>query len=100
MEVREILNRAADLIEPAGMWTQGSWARDAAGAADPRPEDAACYCLYGAVRKAAGFGKTDAAFEALGQSFRGDYISWNDEPSRTQAEVVAVLRAAAASVRA
>ena len=111
--VAETLRKAADLIEPKGAWTQGYYARDASGRyweEDPDSDaqgsyvdfPAKCFCLYGAIAKAVGADdpflmKTDGRIEdalrlATGTTLVAD---WNDAPERTQAEVVAALRAAA-----
>lgn len=102
----EVLAKAADLIEPEGAWTQ----RDAVLNATGSPcsyEDAECFCLFGAVRVAAGLGEFsdptfDGAWWFLERSVahgRGP-IDWNDAPDRTQAEVVAALRKASELARA
>lgn len=100
--IAEVLNRAADLIAPDGAWTQGTWARDASGKADPIPERATCWCLYGAIRVASAFNDklSDRVTEAVRSVVGGRFISWNDAPGRTQAEVVAALRKAALQVAA
>jgi hypothetical protein len=100
---REVLLAAADLLE-RGTWTQGCYARDAAGVAVYYNEDSArSFCLLGAMRLVAeghphyrsarvvledhlGV-KADGSGPCLGD--------WNDAPGRTKAEVVAKLREAA-----
>lgn len=90
MNVSEILNKAADLIEPQGAWVQGKWSTDGGK----------CLCAEGAIAIAAELSFFTAvegspAGRALAE-FIGDPIPvWNDAPDRTQAEVVAALRAAA-----
>lgn len=97
--VADVLTAAADLIEPEGWWTQGATARTSTGEraviAEP---DAACWCMIGAVWEVAGWlgpiGEAEGALlDLLGV---GNVARWNDAPERTQAEVVAALRAAAA----
>lgn len=111
LSVAEVLDRAADLIEPEGAWTQlggdddgsdGECARDAAGfpvpATDPR---ASCWCLFGAIERATNGHDTTIvrAFEWLTGKRSDDLVQFNDDEERTQAEVVAALRAAAEKAR-
>ena len=106
LTVAEALERAADLIEPEGKWTQGRPARGKDGAfVDARSPQAVCWCAIGAVDAAvasATFYFTalkarDALRFAIGSGF---IVDWNDAPERTQTEVVAKLREAAALARA
>lgn len=76
-----ILRAAADLIEPEGRWTQGSYWRSA-------PEGASHLHVDRFIRK---------VLPAVGTEYTHE---WNDAPGRTQAEVVAKLRAAAALAEA
>lgn len=109
-DVADILDRAADLIEPEGAWTQGAFVRDAFGsdvyeAFREEAADAACFCLYGAIgsvigRDPEGYRDADPLLEAvLGVSSPYEVAKWNDAPERTQAEVVAKLREAALLAR-
>lgn len=94
-EIADILNKAADLIEPEGAWTQGRWTAD----------DYSCRCAEGAIAAAANIsplniGSHPAAIAlakvlGLPNAHQGGIALWNDDLSRTQAEVVAALRAAA-----
>lgn len=95
MGVAEVLNAAADLLEKPGAWTQGTWARGADGLPDPTRETAVCFCLYGAIKMAAGFAYCEPAIDAVIGVVGRDFIGWNDAPGRAQAEVVAALRKAA-----
>ena len=103
MTVSDILNAAADLIEPEGCWTQGAYARAAGGHVTPHRENTAvCFCAAGAIYRAtdAEIGMSPpaiaAAFEAALDAMGVRRISeFNDAPGRTQAEVVAALRKAA-----
>lgn len=101
MNVAEILNKAADLIEPEGAWTQGALARgpDGFGTESEIPPNAVCFCAEGAIQASSGRGNHSLekrAFDALRKVLPTDFIhEWNDKPCRTQAEVVAALRAAA-----
>ena len=100
--VADILTAAADLIEPEGRWTQGTWARTADGRGDARPGTACSWCLYGAILEA-GRGcdsdDTEDALQTVMDVVGKHPISWNDSFTRTQAEVVAALRAAAEKAR-
>lgn len=92
LSVAEVLNRAADLIEPEGAWTQGTYGLIGDG-------EYRCLCLYGAVREAArGYPRAvpKGCMSVLDGLCDNDPVGWNDTPGRTQAEVVAKLREAAA----
>lgn len=82
--IADVLSRAADLIVECG-WTQGEW------------ENNGCFCLDGALMHVKGdtytFPELDLVCQATGAE---SAIWWNDAPERTQAEVVAKLREAAA----
>ena len=99
--VAEILNKAADLIEPKGAWVKGFLAKDEQGRGykDGMPRNPVCFCAEGAVQAAAGKANLSLerqAFDALRRVLPTDFIhEWNDAPDRTQTEVVAALRAAA-----
>ena len=104
--VADTLDAAAELLSKPGAWTQGAYARDADGedlldANDNLmvPPEAVCFCLYGAVAyiedDTVRGGEACQYLERLGISA----TEWNDEPERTQDEVVAKLREAAAKAR-
>lgn len=111
LSVAEVLERAADLIEPEGAWTQRALARNAAGkdtGLSERFGPAVCYCVMGATAFAAADDEpfSDLGDEAdhffanfLGAQASGGLHVWNDAPERTQAEVVAALRQAALRAR-
>jgi hypothetical protein len=99
--VAEVLRAAADLIEPEGKWTQRSEARTVTG----RPvgaceENAACWCILGAVQRVGGRFAEREVTPALKKVIRFQPWIWNDHKRRTQAEVVAKLREAAALAEA
>lgn len=105
MSAADILEKAADLIEPEGAWTRFVFARDASGRrVSEQDPSATCWCAAGAITVTAGggfFGEgawkaRSALLEALGA---GIIPNWNDAPDRTQAEVVAKLREAAEKAR-
>lgn len=99
MKPSEILSKAADLIEPEGRWTQGASAHAGDGLATGAcQDDAICWCLGGAIERT-GYGHFSAVGDALKYftaTTGGALVSFNDAPGRTQAEVVAKLREAAA----
>lgn len=102
MNVADILDKAADLIEPEGAWTQGWFARNAGGSdTGTNDEDAVCWCAFGAVERAcqSKWSKLSTATNLLGGLVGGMISDWNDAPERTQAEVVSKLREAAALAR-
>lgn len=98
MTPAQALRKAADLVEPKGAWLQRHMACDKYGhTVSLGAGTAVCFCPVAAIRVACG-GLTAAAVGAekalsihLGQGVE----SWNDDPNRTQPEVVAALRAAA-----
>ena len=115
--VAEVLERAADLIEPDGRWTRGAFSRNADGSADLDDEALAasepvCWCGLGAIAQTLRVdslkgrlwsrldtGLTGQAYRLLNEVVGTDFPDWNDAPERTQAEVVAKLREAAALAR-
>lgn len=103
MNVADILERAADLIEPEGAWTQGAFAVSATGERlNEQAPEAVCWCVAGAISRAAGSfysGGASAARDHLRAIIQDTLPHWNDAPERTQAEVVSKLREAAAKAR-
>lgn len=94
----QILDAAADLIEPEGRWTQGAFARTAKGRPiGLRDGAAACWCAVGAIERVVGGAifTADRAFAFAQRSLQSAWAPFNDAPNRTQAEVVAALRKAA-----
>jgi hypothetical protein len=102
-----VLASAADLIEVEGAWTQRVFARNAEGEETGLSEcrgPAVCWCALGAISKIAGNDDllVERAEYALMRLLRCEVdgiANWNDAPERTQAEVVAKLREAAAIAR-
>jgi len=103
MDTASVLNAAADLLEKPGAWTQGQMAVSKGGKVVlPGAPTAARWCAAGAMRKVA-FADPGTLSNAywlgmrqLSAAIGGKRITaWNDDPSRTQSEVVATLRAAA-----
>ena len=95
MTTADVLGRAADLVEEG--WTQDTFAEDEYGnGCDWSSEEAVVWCVSGAIRAAAGpGGPYKLALAVLRQEIGPRVAAWNDDPDRTQAEVVATLRAAA-----
>src|SRR5688572_12664424 len=97
MTPAEILNKAADLLEPKGAWTQGWFARDKSRCHVAVESSAAvCWCAAGAIERASPPTLYWDALNALARVLPTSIAVWNDSPERTQAEVVAKLREAAA----
>ncbi|MBI0530887.1 DUF6197 family protein [Sphingomonas sp. TX0522] len=99
-EVADVLERAADLIAKPGAWTQGNYARDAAGEGlhDGFNPAAVCWCAYGAIEKVTNEGMGGDLRNAAANAIPWGPF-WNDAPERTQAKVVAALRSAATAAR-
>ncbi len=106
----EILDAAADLIEPEGRWTQEKYARSEDGRGSPL-DAGICFCVVGAIAAVMGVeawqAETSEPVSVLAQTLGftdedpgADVECWNDAPDRTQAEVVAALRKAAQLAKA
>lgn len=102
----QVLTRAADILEPEGRWLQGSYGAWHDNGLPPiGTARYTCFCLVGALSEAT----RQLSDEILRQSMlharaepyvqqaigEPNIVAWNDRPGRTQAEVVAALRAAA-----
>lgn len=104
MDEREVLLRAADLIESKG-WCKDFSALDAdLNEVDPWSDSACVFCAVGAIESVAANGYADfdgltlsnGAIDRLSRALGArNVIRWNDEDGRTQEEVVAALRKAA-----
>lgn len=107
-----ILDKAADIISKPDAWTQGSYGRlgpngMAISGIRQLLAECTCFCAYGgmavAARKGVGLieASSPSAFfcQAVGVEDSTDAQIWNDAKERTQAEVVAKLREAAALAR-
>lgn len=104
--IADVLDAAADLIEPAGRWTQGAYARNIHGDdivddddGSLVPREAVCFCVYGAVAFVEDQPIAESAAGAFLEMLGVQAVGWNDAPERTQAEVVAKLREAATLAR-
>jgi hypothetical protein len=88
-----VLRAARDLLTPPGAWIQGRYAND----------DLTCFCLLGALGMADKGRPTDPYFpvkdaiESHLPACEGHISVWNDEPGRTQADVLALLDRAIAA---
>lgn len=114
MTTLQVLERARELIARPGGWTQGAMARRADGsiAASLDPVSGCSFCAGGAVLRAtnerweidAGFTIQRAALisvkKAAGVALADAIACWNDDPDRTQAEVVDAFDRAIAAERA
>lgn len=99
--VAEVLTEAADLCERG--WCQDAFAMDSDGQEVSSGDPSACrFCAHGAVNRASN--AWPVAHEAISclayllkeSSLPEVVMTWNDDEARTQAEVVAKLREAAA----
>lgn len=86
-DAARVLDAAADRIERQGLWQS----RDD-GTHLPGTECVAIALTRAAEAMAL---SPDAAWQRLRDHVGGAALQWNDDPERTQAEVVAALRAAA-----
>jgi hypothetical protein len=105
----EILDAAGDLLAQPGAWTQGGAGRDGEGrlVSPENIEKAVCFCGVGAVWRVAGPFEEVKHFvmreifplicHAVGIEIA--FGNWNDHKARTQSEVVAAFRKAAAQAR-
>lgn len=100
--VSQVLSDAADLLEKPGAWTQKANARDATGDKVPATSGkGTCFCMAGAILHRTGGDYHAAAFVRRvlpmpNEAAKDWLVSFNDAPGRTQGEVVAKLREAAA----
>ncbi len=108
MTTAEVLRKALALIDTPEKWTKVVIARNAHGKeVSHRSADAVCFCMDGALARAADLeisrgryeyeGATRAIRTATGER---EYWLWNDAPERTHAEVVAAFQKAIAAAEA
>lgn len=102
LAIAAVLDRAADRCVRG--WCQGAFAVDANGREASTVGSAACrWCAAGSVHAEAReeWEETVPAVESFlaRRNFHGGLVAWNDSGERTQSEVVATLRACAASLR-
>lgn len=103
LSVADVLDRAADLIEPEGAWSNDAVALRSSGAPtyaqDPK---ATCFCALGAIWRLTDRGSLHRreVEDAAKLVMEGSVAVFNDAPGRSQSEVVAKLREAATLARA
>ncbi|MEE9481805.1 hypothetical protein [Methylobacterium ajmalii] len=117
-QTTEILNKMESLLAKPEAWTQGVWARDKNGEPiEPTSDGATCFCLHGARRRAVWARREmDTALDdairdrlsaaavtlfpdrAIGSKDRPGHkvVGFNDHPDTTHADVLQVVRLAAA----
>ena len=102
MTTTKILNAAADLLDRPGAWCQEAYARDADGySTHPLADKAVSWCPIGAITRVAeesdvqDYHEAQARLTTTVQRRHQNISHWNDDPNRTQSEVVAMLRRAA-----
>lgn len=99
LTTKQILIGMRELLSLPERWTQGRLAKDIQGKEiQPTSDEAVCWCLYGAACRIACDSISrlpDAIFNILNSSVKGSdhssLILWQDDPSRTHAEVLAAL---------
>ena len=102
LTVAEVLERAADLIEPEGKWVKGDFARNINGDSLENGYDdgAVCFCALGAIEHIVGEGECTTPYKWVVADVVGrSTTAFNDALGRTQAEVVEALRKAATLAR-
>jgi len=97
--IAETLDRAADLLEPEGRWTQHANYRSEGGHILIRGVNAASYCLVGAIETVKSGPDTREAVSFVSRRVGVAATAWNDVPTRTQKQVVAKLRECAKIAR-
>lgn len=86
----DILREARKLIERPEAWTQGVWARNAAGAeVEESSSDAVCWCSVGAIFRVAPRQNYDVIRALAALTGGMSPIAFND--THTHAEVLAAL---------
>src|SRR5687767_642166 len=109
------LERVRQLIEGPEAWIQGMWALSGFESVPPHDPNATCFCLRGAIERAAYdyIGTSALSFDEVywdiyhaldkqiqRQGWRqNSVIKYNDHPGRLQAEVLALVDMAIAQTR-
>jgi len=102
------LKDARALLSQPGAWTQGFYARDSRGASIRASEPSACsWCIQGALFKVLGVvGSIPTSdvrrvqtplLQHAGVTDTAELWCWNDQPGRTQDEVLALFDKAIAA---
>ncbi len=106
MTPHEVLVQARKLIERPERWTKGNFAKDAHQyAVYPESHRAACWCAHGATIKASAedWAKHASAIAALRNALTAGWarniVSFNDDPSTTHADILALFDRAIESTR-
>lgn len=95
-----VLTETRKLLSVPERWTKKQFARDAlGGTADPTGPLAVCFCVEGAIHRAAvGDAHIEARLaakqilrQAIGLGVLDGLPGWNDAPERTHAEVLAAF---------
>ncbi len=100
-DLATVFTQAAALLEPEGAWCQRVFGvRDGRAIRDDNTKGCQQRCLVGAVREVCESSKRTRklrapAERALAAALPCAPMNWNDQPERTQDEVVAVLYALA-----
>lgn len=85
-----LARRVRALLAEPERWTQGCYARDASGrAVNSGDRSAQSWDIMGAMKRCGGW--TFPMLEMLNAEAGGDFVSWNDAPGRTHADVLALL---------
>jgi hypothetical protein len=112
----QCLERVRELIADVDSWIQGMWARSGFESVPPHDPNATCFCLRGAIERAAHdhIGTSTLIFDEVywdiyqaidtqiqRQGWRqNSVVPYNDHPGRRHAEVLAVVDAAIVRSRA
>lgn len=85
--------KAYELLATPDKWTKRVTARDKLGNRTGSDSNSACsFCLYGALVRCYPLKKRIALYDKIQGKLNTSPISWNDEPTRTHAEVLTVLK--------
>jgi len=101
--IREVLIKARAVLAKPEAWTRGWYARAADGRKVPANSEAAtCWCMAGAVKRAAGPDATEALLNgaefALARETRTKYLdTFNDNPRHSHADILRVFDRALAA---
>lgn len=95
MTALHLARRVRELLSEPGRWTQGAYARTAAGTpCSSTAAEAVCWCLRGALSKAAHGEPSKARYELRQQLDAATLVptwEWNDRRSTRHADVLALL---------
>ena len=103
MKPSQHLQKARDLIAPPGAWIQNDFAKDSDGfPEDPCNNAAVCFCAQGAIARATYDNFNDAlnANGFLRRVLDRSVVEWDDNPLRTQDELIKAFDSGIAWARA